>query len=228
MRRATLLFVIMLLLHNVCLAASVDWGYETISEEEKAAVLEQLNLQLLPDDSRKTSLRCFDVGLDGAVAIGTASGSGCILYVYDSSGAFRYGYSFHADGAYGLEFRGDMLALFLLRGNVFVLFDSEGNCVDFQKITNVEQNHVKAKELLNRSTKIIGEKTYSLQRDMDIGDSYSRLVLKEKSGECTVLYDVTSQNKTGQIIMVAFIACFFGFVIWGCIEKKKSVSGGRK
>ena len=76
------------------------------------------------------------------------------------------------------------------------------------------------KELLNRTCKDVGEKTYLLERNANIGNSFSRFVLEEY-GERTVLYDVSKEHNIRQILILASPICFFTFVIFGISKRNK-------
>lgn len=225
MRRAvSCLLICMILACGVCLipvnAASLGIVTESLSEEEKAAFADKLSLEQILNDENKSGIQCFDVNEDGTVAIATGSGNHCAVYVYDSQGTFQYGYRFSCDGDYGVVFCENVLSLFFLRGDTFAFFDASGRCIDAQKVTNPEQNHVYFKEILNRTVKEVAGRIYALERDLNLGDSYSRLVVSDEQGETTLIYDAGSDHIVAQIIGVVLVILFFTVVITGLIKKR--------
>lgn len=224
MRKIYLIILLyMLLITNVWVVTvgATTIGMETtaISAEEQASIIDNIDLHVIQDDSQKAGVQCFDVDHTGAVALGVGSGDNCMIYVYDADGTFQYGFCFYCDGDYGIVFQGDKLSILLLRGNVLATYDSDGTCLQIEKIAEVKQNYEIMKELLNQTEKDVSGKHYSLERDMAIGDFYSRLVVTDERSERTILYDATKQNSLGQIVLVVFIVCFFLMVIQGCVRK---------
>lgn len=204
-------------------ATSLEVGNYPLSEEDRNSLLDKTNVQSVRTVQNKPAIQCFDVKSDGTVAIGTGSGSNCMVCVYDPSGVFQYGLRFCSDGDYGVLFQDDAIGIFFLRGNTIMLFDSSGVCVDIQKVCNPNRGHKEIKEILNRTSKEVAGKQYVLERDFNLGDSYSRLVILNGAGERTVLYDVTIEQNVGQILRVAAVICFFVAVAWGCMKKLKTV-----
>jgi hypothetical protein len=213
------LLLYMFLFFNIWIitAEAASIGMETcdISAEEKTAILDTIDLQVIQVTDAEQGIHCFDVSQNHTVALGFDSR----IYVYDANGEFRYGFRFQRDGAYGIAFHGEQLTIFFLRGNVLVTFDSTGNCVDIQKAVSTEKNHVAIKELLNRTEKEVAGKQYSLERNFEIGDSYARLIMKDEVGTETILYDASSNHSIGQIALIVFVVGFFLTVIRGCISK---------
>ena len=229
MRRViSCLLICMILVCRVCLipanAASLGIVTESLSEAEKASFVDKLSLEAISNDENKSGVQCFDVSDDGTVAIATGSGNHCAVYVYDSQGTFQYGYRFSCDGDYGVVFCENMLSIFFLRGDTFAFFDSSGACIDVQKVTNPEQNPVYFKEILNRTEKKVAGRTYTLERDLNLGDSYSRLVMTDEQGEITLQYDAGADHIVAQIIGIVAVILFFAFVITGLIKKRKVIA----
>lgn len=218
------LFLYAIIIWHFCLipahAISAGIIMEPLSEDEKASFIEALHLELITNDDRKPGIQCFDVNRDGTVAIATGSGNQCTIYVYDSQGTFQYGYRFRCDGDYGVTFYEDMLSVFFLRGDTFAFFNSTGQCVDVQKVMNRQQNHDYIKGILNRTFKETSGKMYSLERDIELGETYSRLVVTDADGDSVLLYDVGHRHGIAQIIELILIILFVAFGIKGCLKKR--------
>lgn len=206
---------------GILIANAISIGMETtaVSMEEEKTILENIHLLVLQSVGQKSEIRCFDVSENGNVAIGTGWASQESIYVYDLNGKFLYGFAFEYDGAYGIELRNEQLDIFFLRGNVLVTYDAEGNCQGIQKIAETNQNYESVKKLLNRTDKTVLGKHYALERNWNIGDSYSKLTVTDEHGAKIVFYDASPQHSFGQIIFVVFIIGFFGLLIRGCMRK---------
>lgn len=229
MRRICLiLFTCILFVYGVCpiSTASTSMTFHSLSEKEKNEIVEGINLQNVQNDSKKESIQCFDVSENGMVAIGIGSdyGNSKTIYVYDTSGIFQYGFQFDCDGDYAIIFQGNLLSIYFLRGNVFAVYDATGTCVDVQKVEDSSQNYALAKEILNRTTKSVAGNEYMLERDMSIGNSYSRLVVTDEYGSKVVFYDVTQNHNIGQIAIVTVIVLFFSCVMLGYRKKQRKTT----
>jgi hypothetical protein len=161
------------------------------------------------------------VSQDGDVAIGIDSASNSVIYVYDSSGVFQYGFSFFVDGDYGIVYCDNLLGIYFLRGDIAMFCDDSGTCLDVRTLSSDEKGYMQGKEILNRASRDIGSKRYVLERDINIGDSYSRLVAIDEYGNRTTLYDVTPEHSIGRILGLSAGIGFFLFVAWGCMKKAK-------
>lgn len=223
MQRKSITLLIVLLIccffANTVHATSHNIESNPISTEEKAKIISNANPELIQTDSTKTGIKCFDVSDSGEIAIGIGGGSNCMIYVYDASGVFQYGYRLRIDGAFGLVYVDDLLGIYSLRGNTIIFCNHTGACVDVHTLSGTGSQ---TKAILNRISKDVGGKKYVLERDMNIGDSYSRLVQIDEDGNRTVLYDVTSDHKTGQILGISAAIGFFAIVVLGCIKKAKA------
>lgn len=190
----------------------------SLPEEEKRAFIEELNIESLDQDDRKTSILSFDARDDGTVALAVGGG---MIYVYDPSGEYQYGFRIDSNGDYGIEFQGDMLAIYFARSYYIALFDDTGECIDVQQIVDPNQRLARTREVLVRTTRETAGKSYILERDIEVGAGYSRLVAVDASGDRTVLYDVTTDHVIGQALMIAGILGFVVFVIWGWIKQQE-------
>lgn len=193
-------------------------GLQTYSlpEEEKTEFIEGLDIERLDNDDQKSAILSFDVRDDGTVAIAIGGG---IIYVYDQSGEFQYGFRIDSNGDFGIEFQNEMLAIVFIRGEFVALFDSTAECVDVQRASNLNQHLPRILEILDRTVKEVAGKSYVLERDIEVGAGYSRFVKIDEHGERTVLYDVTTNHKISQVLLIVSIIGVFSFGIWGCIKK---------
>ena len=207
-------------------ATEFDIEAYSVSEEDRDEFLQELNLKVISDDSRKRAINCLAVDENGNYALAFSNLSECWIYIYDSNNVFQYGYSFTSKGDYGIAFCNSGLAIHFTRPNLFTIFDPTGNCLDIQKISNNTQS-LREKDRIFYKTQINSNgKLYTLERDINVGDSYARLVVKDSSGEQHTIYDVSSDLAIQQVLLIGAIPAFFSFVIWGITKKQKGQGDG--
>lgn len=224
-RKTTSLFLFVLLICS-SFASAVSATAQTlktypIDDKVKAAIISKANIQPIETASIINRITCFDVSDSGEIAIGVDWASNSAIYIYDSSGVFQHGFIFYVDGDYGIAYCDNLLGIYCIRGDTIMLCDDSGTCMDVRTLSSDERGYWQAKEILNRVSKEMGGKKYVLERDLEIGDSYSRLVKIDEQGNRTVLYDATPEHNIGQILGLSIVICFFLFVVWGCITKAK-------
>jgi len=200
-------------------AASSGFVTTACVDEEKAAIIERINLEIVTDEYLTSGIQCFDVREDGVYALAFDAGSNSRISVYSSDGLFQYGYMFSSDGDFAVEFHEGAIAIYFLRGDVFAVYDSTGVCKEVRKVSNTNQNHIYAKEILDRSYKKTSDEEYYLDRNLEIGDAYSRFVVVNKDGEKTVMFDVSLEHTIEQLMLLIAPVCFFVFVIRGIWKK---------
>lgn len=219
----SIFFVAFALLISAPTASATTLGFftQSLSAEDKSEAMQKLDLELIYEDDYQAGIQCFDVSPDGLVALAFQSGSKGWVYVYNQDNAFQYGFTFVADGDFGIEFYQEFLALYFIRGNRIAIYDSSGNCVDILDENPPNQNIGRTKEILNRTQKELSGKRYILERDVALGDSYSRCVTINQQGARTEIYDVSTKHSTEEIARLIAFVCFFAFVIWGAYNKHK-------
>ena len=180
-----------------------------LSEERKIKLIRFADLELVSDDSKQFQFTCFDVDGGGNYALGFASsGDRGFAYVYSNDGNFLYGFSFNTNGAYGIELCEDGLGIFYGRENVILTYDRNGVCVDAQKlVATTSDHHTRIGNFLRRTSETVDGRQYSMQRDVNIGESYSRFVVTDADGTETILYQNPSGNG-GEIIVIVSGALF--------------------
>lgn len=224
-KKSIFLFLLVLLICS-SFASTVSAVAQTIKtfpidDADKAAIISKANIQPIETASIMNGITCFDVSNSGEIAIGIDWASNSVIYVYDSQGVFQYGFSFYVDGDYGIAYCDNLLGIYCIRGDTIMFCDNSAACLDVRTLSSDELGYWQAKEILNRVSKEMGGKRYVLERDINIGDSYSRLVEIDEQGVRTVLYDATPEHNIGQILGLSAIIIFFLFVVWGCITKAK-------
>lgn len=192
------------------------------AEEEQLSVIESTNLTKVTDDSYKAGLQRFDVDEEGNYVLGFSSGSNNWAYVYDKDGSFLYGFRYTTTGTHGIELCEDGLIIFHLRGSIAMTYDNMGVCIDVQKvIANTKESNMQIHNFLHKVSEEVAKKTYQMERDVNIGSSYSRFVVIDEYGEETILYSDTT-NHSIEIIGIVLGLAFLGFIITGSVIKNKN------
>ena len=198
-------------------------GFQTSSfaSDEISTFLQDRHFEKVADDSYQAGIQCFDISIDGNIAIAAGESSNCRVYVYDQNRTFLFGLKFRSDGDFGVEYLESNLVIYFLRGNTVAIVDPTGELVDVQKITSPEQNYEHIIEILNRTSKQSNNKCYMLERDIGIGDSFSRLVAIDEYGERTILYNTSTGHMLSQIVLIISIISLFFLAVWGIYKKQK-------
>lgn len=223
MFRNMCLLMCLVLAFNCCVsianATGLDMETEELSTEDRQLFLENLDFKPLSEDLGRSGITCFDVSENGTLAIGMDSGTRGKVYVFDSAGAYLWGYSFTPGQAYGVLFQGNNLVIYLCRFDMIVWFTPDGTLGDIQRVTNASQLHRELSAALDQTTKEINGTQYMLERDIPIGNAYSRFVIADGSGNRTMFYDETANHITNQISITVFSLGFLAFCGWGAFKQ---------
>ena len=208
------LSILLVILCSSTLLFSVKAATLSDTQKEKAS---EIALSVLPAESDRRTIKCFDVRDDGWFAIGYRQNE---VHVYNASGEFVYGYRFQCDGDYGIAFDNSFLTIYLVRGDTITAYDDRGNCVYTKKAlfsTSVLD------KIIYKTDKQVGITTYILERDIGFfqGD-YSRLVAIDQYGTRTVLYDVTTRGYfigACHYLLLILLAAGFVFGVYSSVKR---------
>lgn len=225
MRRVFVLcLLVVLLLFSVTAVATADTEYSITTysalEDVKLNVEKSLDLTLVREDLSANGIRHFDVSPEGKIALGFGQGMNSRICVFDQNGVFQYSYEFSCEEGWAIDFQGENVGIYLARGELIAVYDSEGTCVDVLRIYNTRQNMDATRRIYYRTRKQVSQKQYYLDRDINLGQSYSRLIRIDESGNTKILYDASVDVVIGQIIGTVSVVAFFAFVIWLTYKKQ--------
>lgn len=215
-----LMFVFVLSAVPVC-ATSIGLSPSDLTDQEKESIAKSIALQPLQGTRSLGAIACFDANKEGKYALGFQSATSAAICVYDSNNTYLYGFQFSCDGKYGIEFYKEYIAIYFTRGEIIALYDPDGACVNVYTSNVVPEERTYWEQVLHRNKKSFGEKVYTLERDLGIGDQYSRLVVTNTLGEATVLYDATGDHIVRQVLLIVLIVGFLSLCIWGIYQKMK-------
>ena len=227
---ATILLLILLVIAGVkMLAVNTGFSTESLPENDRNTLLKNVNISMLADEPPKKAIKCFSVNEDGLVAIGCGNSESKTVCIYTNDGVFKYGYSFKCSGSFGIEFDKSVLNIYLVRSDVAIAVNSTGEVESVLKIQNTSENNTYWNNCVFSTKREIGDTEYFLKNDMGIfnlfASSYSQLIVTNKNGEETIIYDVNSAqflNAAAVAAVVTVFVCFAGaVVIWRFIKQKR-------
>ncbi len=186
-------------------------GFSTqpISDEQKAQIVENLNITLLTEEPSHRIIQCFDVREDGRIAIGTTGFFKHAIYVYDS-GEFLYGYSFKGAGDFGIEWNGDCINIYSVRSDLLKTVSPQGEVEEILEIPYTYDNDRYSDYLLYSTERNIGGNKYVVKKNVGIfnflaGYSYSQLFVTDDVGSTSILYDATNAHLLHVISLFSFV-----------------------
>lgn len=144
----------LLLLPVSVTASAASSQNERIEKYEKS-----LEISVFYQKEPDRLINCFDVNEDGWFAIGYGNNT---IQIYDSQGNFQYGYRFDNEGTYGITLNENNIVIYLARGNFAFEIDPTGKCIRAEE----KYSSKYINEALDRTSKQIGNVTYSLERDI--------------------------------------------------------------
>lgn len=191
-----------------------------LPEERKTKLVNFADLEVVLNDEYKYLLTRFDVDEEGNYALGfESSGERGFVYVYNQNNDFLYGLSFNTNGAYGIELCEEGLNIFFNREAVILTYDRNGVCIDAQKLlTKTSDYYTLIDNYLRKTSETVDGRQYSMQRDVNIGSSYSRFVVTDANGVETILYQ-DSSGPISEIAIFAFGVLFLIGVAILCFKK---------
>lgn len=189
-----------------------------VPDEDMSEYIRNSTIEIAHSEAKDLSITCFDVSNSGLIAIGFHSHSG-IVHIYNNDGSFLRRYQFKVNGKFSVGFIGDDLAVYFLRGNLIKVFNSEGQLAHVYTLPSTPRNINNTHKLLQRTTKEINGKTYTLESDIPNWTSFSRLVRTNEDGSRDILYDATFAHNFKTICSLFFIIFFFALCIRGVIQQ---------
>ena len=218
------LLLVVPMLFSVTAVATAETGDDVTTysalEDVKLNVEKSLDLTLVREDLSANGIRHFDVSPEGKIALGFGQGMNSRICVFDQKGIFQYAYKFSTEQGWAIAFQGENVGIYLVRSELIAVYDSEGTCVDVLRIYNTRQNMDATRRIYYRTRKQVSQKQYYLDRDINLGQSYSRLITVDESGNTNVLYDASVDVVIGQIIGTVSAVAFFVLAIWLMYKKQ--------
>ena len=194
--RAVFSVVVILFCLTIAVSAETNTGFEInlLPEEEGCNFLNNINLSLVTTEPEKREIECFDVNDDGIVAVGFSDINDKTILVYSSTGDFLYGYAFSIYGSFGCEWDGNNLNIYFVRGGILISVDPSGIVLSVVEVPNSTANVSYFNNVICATQGNVGESEYYLTNDnqlFSIFSSYSQLIVVDKQGTKTIIYDAT-------------------------------------
>ena len=195
-----------------------------IDANEKETFLNNVYFSVIETEPTKTTMQCFDVNEKGLIAIGTGSAlsSSKKIIIYDIDGNFQKGLQFNCSGSFGLEWINNNLNVYFVRSDVAVSCDLNGNITSIKKIDNTKENNSYWNKVINSQSCIFSDGKLLMKNDMGafsvFASSYSQLVFVDQQGQETIIYDVSTTQKSSTIIIVVLVVCFISIIVGTAIS----------
>ncbi len=224
----TILLLLLLLINGEVEVLAMNTGFstESLPEDDVDTFLKNVNISMLADEPQKKAIECFDVNENGLIAIGYSDSENKTVCIYTIDGDFQYGYSFECSGKFGIELDKSVLNIYFVRSDVAIAVNSVGEVKSILKIQNTSENNSYWNNCIFSARRKIGDTEYTLKNDMGIfnvfASSYSQLIITNKNGEKSIIYDVNSAQFLNMVLVVVgvivFICLAVAVVIWQFIK----------
>lgn len=209
------LFIILMFIFSESIAAfAMDTGFSTdyITPEEKELLLSNINLSLIKEGPRRTSIICFDVNENESVAVGTEDANRKSVLVYTSNGIFKYGYTFDCSGSFGVEWDNEDIIIYFVRSSVAASFDKEGNNIEVKKIQDTADNNSYWNQNVYSSDRTVNGNKFTAKTNMGFlntfTSSYSQIIRTDTDGNTTTVYDAGVEYTVKFIGIFIFVILF--------------------
>lgn len=212
-----MLIISILLFAGSVRAIAIDTGFLTgeMPQSKKDMFINYINISLTDEEPPRKAIECFDVNLNGQIAIGSSNFESKTISVYATDGEFQYAYNFKCDGKFGVEWHDDKLFIYFVRSDVAVAVDATGKIGSVLEIENTPENHAYWNDCVFAVQRRVGNTEYMLKNDMGIlnifASNYSQLVCVDPEGGEFLLYDVNSTQLTSAIVIL------IGGLVFVCI-----------
>lgn len=225
-RHIFLSIALVLLLTNglpVAYAMDIERSTEVLSEEDRYALVKNINVSMFEIEPEKRAIECFDVSEEGFIAVGSGDSEEKTICVYTKEGVFQRGYRFNCSGDFGVELDRDTPIIYLVRSNVVITVNSQGEIEKAEKVKDSSENTAYWNRAVFSTTQKVGETEYSIRNNMGIlnilTSSYAQLIAVDEGGEERILYDVSS-NQTSKTVLFLIVATFFVCIVMAVVVRQ--------
>lgn len=225
------LLILMLINEGEVVAMNTGFSTGTLSKNDIETFIENVNISILENEPQRQAIECFDVDEEGTIAIGYSDSQNKTVCIYTNNGDFQYGYSFECSGKFGIEIHNRVLNIYFVRSDVAIAINSKGEIESILEIKNTSDNYNYWNNHVFLTKRKIGDNEYILKNDMGIfnvfASSYSQLIITNKNGEKSIMYDVNSTQFSNMVIkfigVLVFICLVIAIVFGQFIKQKRGI-----
>lgn len=225
------LLILMLINEGEVVAMNTGFSTGTLSKNDIETFIENVNISILENEPQRQAIECFDVDEEGTIAIGYSDSQNKTVCIYTNNGDFQYGYSFECSGKFGIEIHNRVLNIYFVRSDVAIAINSKGEIESILEIKNTSDNYNYWNNHVFSTKRKIGDNEYILKNDMGIfnvfASSYSQLIITNKNGEKSIMYDVNSTQFSNMVIkfigVLVFICLVIAIVFGQFIKQKRGI-----
>ena len=176
---------------------------EYITQEKNTnSLLTKLSIQVIKEAPVPSTIKCFDVGPNGQIAIGINMSDSLlsnrhVVCVYDQDMSFQYAISFYSEGDYLLDYTNIDLRIIFLRSGICICLGPSGEINEIIENQRNADYYDKLRKQINVSEKERNGKIYYLERTTKnnfLIKEYYQLVVKEENGFTKIIYEAKSNN----------------------------------
>lgn len=189
-------------------AESSDTATSSSIFEDKSSIWENISLEFVAEKPRIEPIFCFDVSVDGQVAIGFQGSSVNRISVYSNGGQFLYCYEFKCNGNFYVYWEQENICIYFVRARMVVTVDPHGRCVDVRDAEDAGIDSNDLKRIMSSSKQVNGTQYY-LENDMIIGAEFGRLCVQNADGTESVFYDATELHNARVIVGIVAVVLFY-------------------
>ena len=199
------------------LAMNTGFSTENMAPNDQQIFLSNINLYLITEEPKKSTITCFDVNDNGLIVVGSEGSTKKSVSVYTSDGTFNYGYAFNCSGSFGVEWDDNNIIIYFVRSDVAALFDAAGTNLELKKIQDTTDNNSYWNHSVYSTQRTINEEQYSMRNNMGLlnifASSYSQLIKTNSDGNTVIIYDASSEYTTRFVTIFIAVILFVAFIV---------------
>lgn len=231
----TFLLVFFLLLTTSYEAMALDVGLSTqsLSSGEISNILKVKDFTKITSFVPRT-VKCFDVREDHMIVIGSGSADTATIAVYNSQGDFQYGFQTKEPGSFRVMWHGNDIAYYSIRSAYLYTINTEGEILDICQVENSIENSIFDRDVLQATTRKMGETTYHVTNGRTFVDAFStsfKHITKTDSLGTSVIYDASNNQHTRVVVGIIVFFVISLIIVNVCVvgvKKHRKTGDGLK
>lgn len=216
----TLLMIFIIALPLSASALNAGLKTETISEKEKAEIINTVKFNELISYTPK-AVKCFDVREDGMLLIGTGKGGTAIIVVYDAFGNYQCAFETEEPGSFKVLWSGNDIAYYSIRGQRLYKINDNGEIVDIRYVPSTAENSIYENDVLSSTTRKVGGTTYTMTNEGALADWFGtsfKKIIKTDANGTTVVYDASGNYRTNTVLKIVIFIAISAFIAFGVVK----------
>lgn len=223
MKRVIITILLLIIFSFPVFAKGTNFTTTDIPNEEKQKILDNINIKKIETYDNLLGFDSFDVNDNGNILL-VYHTSVTTLLVFDGNFDFMYGFEIDINENGGAEWNGENIILYTYRSYLLHEIDSNGNIIELKKVDDVLSN-----SYLFATEKTVNGATYKAEKSFPLSSTYSIITKTDINNNKTILFDVSKENLTGNIIIfslvsIVVIGAVIGVIVYTTEQNKKGQS----